>query len=212
MKSILIILTTLLLSFTAHAEPSNKKIAETDQILSPLLVGQTIPDVMTTTITGEQKPLATFIGNKPTILFFYRGGWCPFCNVQMGQLQAIEKDLSKMGYQLVGISTDSPADLKKSLKDKELSYQLLSDYNSTVSQAFGLAFFASEKVTKRYTSKMNLANPLQKNIKGEDRLVLPAPAVYIIDNEGLVHFQYINPNFKVRLDPELLLHAAKLAL
>ena len=66
------------------------------------------------TIDNEKKSLNEFLGNKKTILFFYRGGWCPFCNTQMGQLKKIEGKLAKMGYQLVGVSTDGPADLKKS--------------------------------------------------------------------------------------------------
>ncbi|OUS32085.1 alkyl hydroperoxide reductase [Thalassotalea sp. 42_200_T64] len=207
MKKLFLGISVLMLSIASFARP----VAESADLVSPLLPGQTIPSINTTTIAGKQVSLASIINNKPTILFFYRGGWCPFCNVQMGQLQAIEKDLTRLGFQLIGISTDSPVDLQKSLRDKKLSYQLLSDYHSEVSQAFGLAFYASSKVTKRYLTKMNLQNPLQKNAAGEARLVLPAPAVYVIDAKGLVQFQYVNPNYKTRLAPELLLHAAKLA-
>ncbi|TLU65400.1 AhpC/TSA family protein [Thalassotalea litorea] len=190
---------------------SAKPIAESAELVAPLLVGQTVPAVDTVTLAGEKVSLQKVLNNKPTVLFFYRGGWCPFCNVQMGQLQEIEKDLVDLGYQLIGVSTDSPADLQKSMTKEELSYLLLSDFDSQMSQAFGLAFFTSQKVTDRYLAKMDLQNPLQKNAAGDERLVLPAPAVYVIDNEGLVHFQYVNPNYKVRLDPQLLLMAAKLA-
>ena len=208
MKKILTLLTLLTLSLNVVAKP----IAETQDLVSPLLPGQSIPSTMTNTIKNEKIDLAKLIHGKPTVLFFYRGGWCPFCNVQMGQLQEIEGDLKNLGFQLIGISTDSPTDLQKSINKKELSYQLLSDYNSNVSQAFGLAFYASQKVTDRYLAKMNLQNPLQKNAAGDLRLVLPAPAVYVVDAKGLVQFQYVNPNYKTRLAPELLLHAAKLAM
>ncbi len=66
----------------------------------------------------------------------------------------------------------------------QLNYQLLADFNSTTSQAFGLAFYASQKVTDRYLAAMNLKNPLQKNAAGDKRLVLPAPAIYVIDSQG----------------------------
>lgn len=207
MQKLILVLSLLLTSATTFAKP----IAETADTVMPLLPGQMVPTVMTNTIDNKQVDLANIIKGKPTVLFFYRGGWCPFCNVQMGQLQAIEGELEALGFQLIGISTDSPANLQKSSKDKQLSYQLLSDYNSQVSQAFGLAFFTSKHVTERYLAKMNLQNPLQKNAKGEVRLVLPVPAVYVIDNKGLVQFQYVNPNYKTRLAPELLLHAATLA-
>ena len=196
----------LLMSLTIQA----KQIAETADQVTPLLNGQQVPSVLTTTANNKQVDLLSVLDNKKTILFFYRGGWCPFCNTQMGQLKAIEGELSQLGFQLIGISTDSVDDLNASIKDKKLPYQLLSDYNSAVSQAFGLAFFSSQKVTDRYLEKMKLTNPLQKNQAGEKRLVLPAPAVYVIDDKGLVQFSYVNANYKVRLDEQLLLLAAKL--
>ncbi len=205
---VITVLLACMLSFSAVA----KQVAETANDVSPLLNGQTIPDVDVVTIDNKQQSLAKFLNNKKTILFFYRGGWCPFCNTQMGQLKQIEGQLSDMGYQLVGVSTDSPADLKKSVTKMDLNYQLLSDFNSTMSQAFGLAFFSSQKVTDRYLAKMGLENPLQKNKAGDARLVLPVPAIYLIDENGLVQFNYVNPNFKVRLDESVLLAAAKAAM
>ncbi|WP_068546283.1 peroxiredoxin family protein [Thalassotalea crassostreae] len=211
MKTVQLICSTILLLITSTAAVAAKPIAESAEVVSPLLPGQKVPSVQATDLNNKPVDLAQIVNGKPTVLFFYRGGWCPFCNTQMGQLQAIEKDLKDLGFQLIGISTDNIADLNKSISDRELSYQLLSDYNSQVSQAFGLAFFTSQKVTDRYLAKMDLKNPLQKNAAGVERLVLPAPAVYVIDSKGLVQFQYVNPNFRTRLAPELLLHAAKLA-
>ena len=128
----------------------------------------------------------------------------------MGQLKKIENKLSKLGFQLIGISTDNAQNLQKSIGKHQLNYQLLADFNSITSQAFGLAYFASQKTTDRYISAMNLKNPLQKNAAGDKRLVLPVPAIYVIDNNGLVQFNYVNPNYKVRLHEELLLKAASL--
>lgn len=190
--------------------PIKKQIAESADLVSPLLNGQSIPSVQVTKIDGSVENISTFLNGKKTIIFFYRGGWCPFCNTQMGQLQQIEGRLRALGFNLVGISTDSPENLKKSIEKRELSYELLSDYHSKLSTSFGLSFFTSEKVTNRYISKMKLTNPLQKNMAGNERLVLPVPAIYIIDSKGLVQFNYVNPNFKVRLHSELLLKAAEL--
>ena len=185
-------------------------IAETADQVSPLLNGQMIPDIAVTKIDGSTIGLSDYLKDQKTILFFYRGGWCPFCNTQMGQLQAVEGELKKLGFKLVGISTDAPDDLKKSIEERKLSYDLLSDYHSKVSSAFGLSFFTSEKTTKRYLAKMDLKNPLHKNPAGDERLVLPVPAIYVIDSKGLVQFNYVNPNYKVRLHSDLLLKAAEL--
>lgn len=193
-----------------NISPIKKQIAESADLVSPLLNGQSLPSVQVTKIDGSVENISTFLNGKKTIIFFYRGGWCPFCNTQMGQLQQIEGRLRTLGFNLVGISTDSPENLKKSIEKRELSYELLSDYHSKLSTSFGLSFFTSEKVTNRYISKMKLTNPLQKNMAGNERLVLPVPAIYIIDSKGLVQFNYVNPNFKVRLHSELLLKAAEL--
>lgn len=185
-------------------------IAETADQVSPLLNGQTIPEVEVSKIDGSNVGLSEYLNGQKTILFFYRGGWCPFCNTQMGQLQAIAGKLKSLGFKLVGISTDAAEDLNKSIEKRKLSYDLLSDYQSKVSSAFGISFFTSEKTTKRYLEKMNLKNPLQKNLAGDERLVLPVPAIYVIDSKGLIQFNYVNPNYKVRLHSELLLKAAEL--
>jgi len=200
----------LLVSFFISITLSATQIAESENNISPLLNGQQVPSVITTTADNKEIDLLSLIENKKSILFFYRGGWCPFCNTQMGQLKAIESELTVLGFQLIGISTDSVTDLTKSMKDKKLNYQLVSDYHSKVSEKFGLAYFASQKVTDRYLSKMSLTNPLQNNKAGEQRLVLPAPAIYVVDDNGLVQFSYVNINYKVRLDEQLLLLAAKL--
>lgn len=198
-------------SFAKNLPVPTKDIAESAEQVSPLMNGQYVPlNAEVTTSTGKKLPLKNVLDNKKTILFFYRGGWCPFCNTQMGQLKKIESKLQDLGFQLIGISTDNEQNLQKSIGKHQLNYQLLADFNSKISQHFGLAFFTSEEVTKRYLKALKLKNPLQKNAAGEERLILPVPAIYVIDSQGLIQFNYVNPNFKVRLHEELLLKAAEL--
>lgn len=208
LKKIFTTLTVLLFSLPILAKP----IATDDLSVMPLMNGQTIPSASLKDLKGNHVDIAKLTAGKPSIIFFYRGGWCPFCNAQMGQLQAIEPTLLEMGYQLIGISPDTPAQLNDSMTKQELSYTLLSDADLNTSKAFGLAYFTSAKTTARYTGKMHLKNKLWPTPSGEKRLVLPVPAIYISDANGLVHFQYVNPNFRVRPAPELIVTAAKLAL
>ena len=203
-----LIISSATLSHAANAKP----IASDELNVMPLMNGQTIPSANLKDLNDRTIDIAKITQGKPSVIFFYRGGWCPFCNSQMGQLKAIEPKLIEMGFQLIGISPDTPAKLKQSMTEQELSYTLLSDANLDVSKAFGLAYFTSEKVTNRYLSKMKLENKLWQTPEGEQRLVLPVPAVYIIDGNGLVHFQYVNPNFRVRPAPELIMTAATLVI
>ncbi|WP_282110271.1 peroxiredoxin-like family protein [Shewanella algicola] len=205
LKTLLIASALMLTSFANMAKP----IASDENNVMPLLNGHQIPAVTLQDVDGTSVDLATLVAQKPTIFFFYRGGWCPFCNSQMGQLKAIEPKLIEMGFQLVGISPDTPEKMRASLTDQKLDYLLLSDSSLTASQAFGLAYYTSANITQKYTASV-VTNELFTTPQGEKRLVLPVPAVYLADTKGLIHFQYVNPNYKVRPAPELILAAAGL--
>ncbi|GGB61418.1 AhpC/TSA family protein [Shewanella inventionis] len=205
LKTLLIASALMLTSFTSIAKP----IASDENNVMPLLNGHQIPSVTLQDVDGNAVDLAKLVSQKPTIFFFYRGGWCPFCNSQMGQLKAIEPKLIDMGFQLVGISPDTPEKMRASLNDQKLDYLLLSDSSMAASQAFGLAYYTSADITKKYTASV-VTNELFTTPQGDKRLVLPVPAVYLADTKGLIHFQYVNPNYKVRPAPELILAAAGL--
>ncbi|MCL1079007.1 AhpC/TSA family protein [Parashewanella spongiae] len=208
LRRILFGFAAVLTCFSLFAKP----IAQSDNDVAPLLNGHHIPSVNLTSVDGKSYNLTELTQKKPTIFFFYRGGWCPFCNAQMGQLQAIQPKLIKMGFQIVGISPDTPEQLKASLTKNKLDYLLLSDADLKASKAFGVAFFTSARTTERFAKKADYISKFVAMENGEKRLVLPVPAIYVADKKGLIHFQYVNPNFRVRAEPELLMTAAELVM
>ncbi|NVK21072.1 MAG: AhpC/TSA family protein [Kangiellaceae bacterium] len=205
-----LLFTVSLCSFQSLANdiPIKNTIATDANLVSPLLIGQQIPDVTLWTPQGKPFALKDAVARKPTILLFYRGGWCPFCNAQLSQIQMIEKDLSQLGYQLLAISPDTPDALQMTSRDKDLSYQLISDFQLAASIGFGLAFNISDE----YAEKMRGVGGTPVRALGDDKSTLPVPAVFIVDQKGIIQFEYINPNYKVRIEPELLLTAAKITI
>lgn len=167
--------------------------------ISPLLIGETIPSINLPDATGKSFNLNESIASKPTIVVFYRGGWCPFCSKQLAGIQTIEGDLKKMGYQIIAISTDSPENLSKTLTKEKLSYTLLSDSELSASKQFGIAYVGPKAYEKTLIEGSN-----GKNV---DKL-LPVPSIFILDNKGVIQFEYINPDFKQRISPDLLKAAA----
>jgi peroxiredoxin len=163
--------------------------------ISPLLIGESIPAVEVSNAGGKLYNLISKVSEKPTILVFYRGGWCPFCNRELAGLQAIQGKLVKMGYQLIAISTDSPDNLTKSIRKHQLSYTLLSDADLSVCKRFGIAYKAPATYGNILTEGSN-----GKNV---DKL-LPVPSVFILNQKGIIQFEYINPDFKQRIGPDLL--------
>ena len=163
--------------------------------ISPLLNGEKIPMAILPDATGRSFDLNKAVSEKPTILIFYRGGWCPYCSRQLSGLQQAAPELEKLGYQLIAISTDAPAGLAQSAAKEKLGYTLLSDADLNLSKQFGIAY----KAPKGYWEM------LPKTTGGKDSdLLLPVPSVFILDKTGIIHFEYINPDFKQRLNPELL--------
>lgn len=181
------------------------ELPEKAEDISPLLYGETIPAVSVKNLQGQEVSLNEVIAKKPTILIFYRGGWCPFCNRQLAGVQAMQEDFIQMGYQIVAISPDTPEKLNQTLDKNSLTYTLLSDNSMAVCKALGIAFQMPDEVATRYNSK-------GISLGGENKNLLPVPTVMVLDKAGKIEFEYINPNYRERLDPNLLKYAAKLAL
>lgn len=195
----------LLLSLSARAQSSYpQKATEVD----PVMTGTTMPNATVKTVEGKQVELQNLVKQKPTVLIFYRGGWCPYCNAHLAELQNIEQQLVDMGYQILAVSPDRPALLKKSISKHNLDYTLLSDSPMNLSKAFGLAYKLDDKTVAKYKK---MGTDLEKD-SGYNHHLLPVPAVYLINPDGLITFQYVNPNYKTRINSEVLLTAAKVYL
>lgn len=175
------------------------RIPQNPEDISPLLCGEKIPMAVLVDVSGKRFDLNRAISQKPTILVFYRGGWCPYCTRQLSGLQEAFPGLEEMGYQLIAISTDEYEGLMKAAAKEKLSYTLLSDADLSLSKQMGIAY----KAPKDYWEM------LPKTTGGKDTdLLLPVPSVFILDQKGIIHFEFINPDFKQRLSSNLLLAAA----
>ena len=209
MKTYLIALGAMLFSVKLFAATA---IAPSPEQVTPLLNGLTIPTVSLTAADNKAVALTKLVQQKPSILVFYRGGWCPYCNAQLAALRDIEPQLTKLGYQIIAITPDSVASINKSLQDTgggKLNYTLLSDSNFAASSAFGLAYYLDDKTAAAYKGKLG---SLITTEAGTEKVVLPVPAVYIVNTAGEAVFSYVHINYKTRLHSELLLKAAELAL
>ncbi len=200
----------LVVLFTFNAAALDRAvIAESAEDVTPLLNGQNIPNVTVKTADGAPVSLMALAMQKPSIFMFYRGGWCPYCNRQLAEIKDVEQQLVDMGYQILAISPESPAKLQSQKLETEFAVTLLSDEGLEAIRGFGIGFYVPADTKTKYKEKWNIQ---LTDEKGSDRAVLPAPALFITDKTGLIQFNYVNPNFRVRPSAELLLQAAKLSL
>jgi len=174
----------------------------------PIKVGQSLPDVNVQDVNGKAINLKDLVSKKPTVMIFYRGSWCPYCNVHLGELKKMETELEALGYQIIAMSPDLPKNLKESQDKHEMKYLLVSDSKAEASKALGLAFKVDADTYKKY---LGYGINLEK-ASGEKHHILPVPAALVLDQEGLVHFSFASPNYKVRIDNDVLLSAAKAAV
>ena len=171
------------------------QIPENPEDISPLLIGEKLPDINLINDLGESINLYTQIKKMNTVLVFYRGGWCPYCNMQLSGLAASETDIIKLGYQIIAVSPDDFRNLKPTIQKDNINYKVYSDPNSKFIQQMGIAFTTSPN-TMEYISKKTI---------GKTTEILPVPSVLVLNTKGEILFEYISPNYKQRISPELLL-------
>ncbi len=207
-KIYFLVLLVSLISVPLQAATPEKKITENPAEVQPLKVGEKVPNLSLVNADGLAIKLQDLIKKQPTVLIFYRGGWCIYCNKHLGALKTIEEPLQKLGYQIVAISPDSVDKIRESLKKHQVNYMLLSDAPADVIQAFGLAFRLDDATFNKYKDQYGIDLELDS---GKKHHLLPVPAAYIVNQQGVIQYRYYNPDYKKRVDVKELLQAATAA-
>ena len=144
---------------------------------------------------------ADLLKRGPLVLSFYRGVWCPYCNLE---LQALEKALPKfkeLGANLLAISPQNPVNSRKSVRQNKLSFPILSDAKGKVGAAFGLRFNLPDYLVELYKQ---LKNDLP-TFNDDPSWTLPMPARYVIGQDGVILYSEVNPDYTRRPEPEDML-------
>jgi peroxiredoxin len=173
---------------------------------APLKEGDSIPDVKLRTDDNQEVSLRKLVAEKPTVLIFYRGGWCPFCTRHLSDLAGIEQDLEKAGARLLAISMDQPSKLRETPNRDKLGYRLLSDSDAVAAKAFGIAFQVEDDLVRKYKDSYKID---LEAASGQTHHILPHPAVFVVNTAGKIQFAYVNPDYKVRLEPAKILEQVR---
>jgi len=173
--------------------------------ICPLKVGQTAPEGTIVDESNNQISLSNLVSQKPTVMIFYRGAWCGYCTMHLRELNDIKVDIEALGYQVVGITPDQASKLNETVVKTESEIPVYSDSKLEVIKAFGLNWKLDDSQFETYKSKYKLD---LEAWSGENHHSLPVPAIFVI-KDNVVQFQYVNPNYKIRLKPETLLAILK---
>jgi peroxiredoxin len=216
-RSAVLLLTTLLggapLPAQAPAAPDPKAImakAQDDLIKSGLAEkavrqGQKAPDFVLPDAEGRPTRLSELLKKGPVILTFYRGGWCPFCNVQLKSYQAHLAEFRARGAELVAVSPQTPEATVSTAEKAALTFPVLSDVGNQVARRYGLVFKVSDDVVpiyKQFGIDLEKAN-------GDASHELPMPGTYLIGRDGTVLLSQVEADYTKRMPAEVLLAALK---
>lgn len=163
-------------------------------------VGDMAPDFILPSATGEQVTLSKLLKTGPVVMIWYRGEWCPYCNIYLEDIQAHIDDFKSTGAHVVAISPES-ADRGWTLQDKKsIEFYVLSDIGSHVAQEYGVAYELPPKIAEYYQKGFDIH---AKN--KDDSNLLPLAASYVINQDGKITYAFLDANYKKRAETSVLL-------
>jgi peroxiredoxin len=164
--------------------------------------GDRVPAVPLVDAHGKPFDLSTLF-DRPLVITFYRGGWCPYCNMELRAYQARLADIRAAGAELVAISPEAPDHSLSTSEKNDLAFAVLSDTDGRLAQALGIRFTLSDAV-RPYYEKAGLDIPARNGTGTWD---LPVPATFVVDKGGRIAAAFVEPDYRKRTDPALVLAA-----
>lgn len=162
-----------------------------------LKVGTSVPVFALPNIRSEQVNLQPLLDQGPVVLSFYRGGWCPYCNLELRALAQALPEIEAQGAQLVAISPETPDRAQTTSENNDLGFEVLSDAGNRIARMFGLVFTLAEELRPIYTS-FGIDVPAYN---GDDSFELPMPGTYVIGSDGIILHAFVNADYTKRIEP-----------
>jgi peroxiredoxin len=168
-------------------------------------VGEVVPEFVLPDPHGRQVGIADLLVGGPAVISFYRGGWCPYCNLELRALQARLPELRELGASLVAISPELP-DRSLSTEEKNgLSFPVLSDHSNEVARKFRIVHaIPPDVVAYQHRNGNDVAS-----YNGAKTAEVPLPATYVVDGGGVVHYAFVAADYTRRADPDEVVVAAR---
>lgn len=167
-------------------------------------VGDTAPDFALQNALGNTIKLSDYLQKGAVVLTWYRGGWCPYCNMTLHRLQSELPNFKALGANLIALTPELP---DKSLTTKEkhdLQFEVLSDVGNTVAKDYGIVFKLTPEVAAIYHKSFDM-----HSYNGDDSDELPLAATYIINQEGKITYAFLDTDYRNRAEPSEVLGALK---
>ncbi|WOO42435.1 peroxiredoxin-like family protein [Rubellicoccus peritrichatus] len=185
-------------------DEGNKKVAASGVVENAKQVGDRAPDFTLRNAVGKNVALSSLLKKGPVILLWYRGGWCPYCNLTLHYYQDHLAKIEASGATLVALSPEVPDKSLDTAQKNELEFEVLSDVGNTVAEEYGVVFKLPPEIHKLYEEKLNLSS-----YNGDESGMLPLSATYVIAPDGTITYAFLDADYTNRADPTVVLEAVK---
>ena len=162
-----------------------------------LQVGAKVSNFSLNNHSAEQVELADLLNNGPVIISFYRGNWCPYCNLELKALNDYLPQFKTQSAQLVAISPQLPDETLSTTQKNDLEFDVLCDVSNKVAEQFGLLFTLDERIQALYTQ----FGIDFEHYYGDKSFKLPLPATYVINQEGVITYAFLSEDYTLRAEP-----------
>lgn len=166
-----------------------------------LRVGEHAPDFILPDVLGNPVSLSKLLAQGPVVLTFYRGEWCPYCNLQLHAYQQILPQIKELGVTLVAVSPQTPDHSLSLIEKQQLTFTVVTDNENHVARQYGLVYKLSQSLHDIYLQiGVNLPN-----YNGDQSWELPISATYILDQSATIRTAFVDADFTHRLEPSAVL-------
>ncbi len=169
-----------------------------------LTVGDTIPMFGLKNVDEEFTQIRRLLDTGPVVLTFYRGGWCPYCNLQLLAYQDILPEIGRLGAELVAVSPQVPDSSIATAERDSLDYFVLSDVGNRVAEDMGLVYTLPTDLCRVYQERLSLS---AYNADASCRL--PLAATYVIDRDGVIRWAFLDADYRKRAEPADIIRALR---
>ena len=171
-----------------------------------LKVGMNAPYFQLSNAFGEEVKLSECLADGPVVLTFYRGAWCPFCNIELNVLQTNLPYFEKYNASLIAVTPQRPDKSKEQLDKSKYTFEILSDLDGGVMKEYNLYFEVPQELYELYKNRFNFDIT---EYNGKDRLSLPVPGTFVINQNGIIQAAYAETDYKKRMEPKDIINALK---
>jgi peroxiredoxin len=185
-------------------EEGIEEVRKSGVIEKALKVGDRAPDFELPDATGKKVKLSELIARGPVVVTWYRGGWCPYCNIALRGFHKSLPEIRSAGASLVAISPEMPDNSLSTAEKNHLDFDVLSDRGSKVARAYGVSYKIPKVIAEQFKGRLDLAK-----YNGDDSGELPLGVTYVIDREGIIRYAFVDADYRKRAEPSDVIAALR---